>query len=223
MGFDVQLQNRNFSMVEWPAGVRVSVVRYGARAVGGPSEAEILVTGPSEALVEALRWLRYKTTIRNPQGTAVWWGFVEGVEVVAGALWDRVSLQSMWNRVAVTYAYNGADGGWERAQTAWAQDDESVGRFGTREYIFALGDGEDASATAQRDEILRMKSKPTSMPMIDASEPGVRLYCKGLWETLNWKYFQRLEGRIENEGTGGRDGVARGLEAEWIHAGEFSR
>ncbi len=94
--------------------------------------------GALQALAEALHWLRYGVTIHNSEGTPVWWGYVEGVEIVAGALWDRVSLQSMWNRVAVTYSYRDAGSGWGRATTAYGQDSDSVSRFGTKELVATL-------------------------------------------------------------------------------------
>ena len=86
MGFSVVLSDRAGEDVPLPAGVTVMPLRYGARTIGGPSEAEIAVAGSSEALAEALHWLRYGVTIHNSEGTPVWWGYVEGVEIVAGAL-----------------------------------------------------------------------------------------------------------------------------------------
>lgn len=210
MGFEVQLQNRAFEDVPLPAGAMARVLRYGSRAVGGPSEAELEIAGAPESLAEALRWLRYGVMIRNSEGTPVWWGYIEGVEIVAGALWDRVSLQSMWNKVAVTYAYDDADGGWGRATTSYALDDESVARFGSKELIESLGDGEGSSATARRDKILSLAGKPVALPIVDSAQPGVRLFCRGWWDTLGWKYFQRLEGRIDNEGGNNESGLAFG-------------
>lgn len=210
MGFSVVLSDRAGEDVPLPAGVTVMPLRYGARAIGGPSEAEIAVAGSSEALAEALHWLRYGVTIHNSEGTPVWWGYVEGVEIVAGALWDRVSLQSMWNRVAVTYSYRDAGSGWGRATTAYGQDSDSVSRFGTKELVATLGDGEDGAATARRDEILRVAGKPVALPLVDGGQAGVKLFCKGWWSTFDWKYFQRLEGRIENEGSDNERSLAFG-------------
>lgn len=200
--YSIRLQDSTFADTPLPPDIEVAVQRYGVAAIGGPTTADIELSGPMAQLCEALRWLRYGVTIVNGQGLPVWWGYVEGVEIVAGALWDRVSLESMWNRVAVTYAYYAADGGWLRATTSQADDTESVARYGVKELTASLGDGDSGMATARRAEILRVAGKPVALPMIDARAPGVRLLCRGWWETLNWKYFQRLEGRIENEGIG---------------------
>lgn len=205
MGFEVQLLNRAFEEVPWPAGAMVMPLRYGVSAIGGPTEAEITVTGAAEALSEALHWLRYGVAIRNDQGTPVWWGYIEGIE-----MWDRVSLQSMWNRVAVTYSYDAPDGGWARGITSYAQDDESVSRYGSKENIYSMGDGDTSTATAKRDEIVRQVGKPVALPLVDAGSPGVKLYCKGWWSTFDWKYFQRLEGRIENEGVNSESSIPFG-------------
>lgn len=201
MPFEVQLQDKNFDNIAFPAGVTVKVIRYSEKAVGGYAEAEIEIFGSDEALAQSLNWLRYGIVIKNKSGTVVWSGYVEGVDIIAGALWDRVSLQAMWNKVAVTYSYNAANGDWIRGTTAYSSDSDSISRYGTKENVFSMGDGESALAIAKRDEIVRQQGKPTALPIVDSAERGVRLYCRGLWNTLNWKYFQRLEGKIENEGT----------------------
>lgn len=201
MAFEVQLQDKNFDNIPFPTGVTVKVVRYSEKAIGGFAEAEIDIFGSDEALAQSLNWLRYGIIIKNSLGSPVWAGYVEGVDIVAGALWDRVSLQDMWNKVAVTYPYNAANGDWERGTTTFASDSDSITRYGTKETVYSMGDSELSLANAKRDEIIRQQSKPVALPIVDGTERGVRLYCRGLWNTLNWKYFQRLEGKIENPGT----------------------
>lgn len=210
MAFSIRLQNRDFEDIPLPPDLKVTVKRYGASAIGGPVAADIDITGPSEQLAEVIRWLRYGITIYSDEGTPVWWGYIQAFDIVAGALWDRVSLESMWNRVSITYSYNSASGAWQRDTTAQADDSESVARYGIKELTESLGDGELDTALARRTEILRVAGKPVALPIVEAGMPGVRLYCRGWWDTLGWKYFQRLEGRIENEGIGDEISLAFG-------------
>lgn len=173
--------------------------RHRANVFGGPSSAEVAVTGPRLALHECLGWLRRPVELSSPEGAPVWWGFITEVRLTLAGLTIGVSLDPMANRIAVAYSDTGADGGAVRGTTSWAEDAASIARYGYKELLISGGELAAAGALARRATELAKRAKPKGAPSLggSADAPSVQLLCAGWFETLGWRRFTRLEGRIE--------------------------
>lgn len=171
---------------------------------GGPSLAEIEVRGPAAALEGVLDWLRRPVFVRNAHGMDVWWGFVNEVRLTVGASTYTRSLDSLANRVAVAYAAPAPDGSSERCTTTWAEDALSIARYGTKDLLDSFGDAGDAQALGRRANLLGEMASPAVTPSPSGSgESRALLVCVGWLETLAWRAYSRIEGRIEFDGAGG--------------------
>lgn len=174
------------------------VQRYSNRAIGGPHQAEIRITGPDLALWELLEMLRDKIRLRDEQGEFVWWGYISDVEVTAknpnspGNVKTRVgaSIDSMYNRIAIAWEdiAAGTQAG-PRMTTTWVQDDYSIAEFGTKEGLFSGASASDQTlAERARDTLLIRKKYPIAMIDLNVSgESFAVIRCRGWWDTLNWK------------------------------------
>ena len=171
---------------------------------GGPSMAEIEVSGPTSALLETLDWLRRPVFVRNDQGMDAWWGFVNEVRLSVGASTYTRSLDGMANRIAVAYAAPQPDGSSERRTTGWMEDAASIARYGVKELLDSFGDAYDAQALGRRATLLGAMSTPPATPSPSRSGTArALLLCVGWLETLDWRKYSRIAGRVEFEGDGG--------------------
>jgi len=190
-----------FSSVAWGAVSPLLSLDHqyhrSSAARGGPLTAEIAVAGPENALWETLNWLRRPVEIRNEHGQRVWWGLVNEVRLTWAGLTIGVGLDSMVNRVAVAYSYMDANGEAVRGTTSWATNDDSIDRYGIKERLVSLGEGEVAAALARQSEVLKNRSTPNGVPSFGGGDPGANLFCIGWYETLTWQIFNRNEGRVE--------------------------
>lgn len=174
--------------------------RERANVTGGPMSAEVSVNGPVRALWECLRWLRRPVELSSPEGMPVWWGFVNEVRLQLAGLTIGVSLDPMANRIAIAYSDPAADGGAERGTTPWAEDAASVVRYGYKEALISGGEVSAVGALAERATELAKRSRPRGTPSFNGGSTGAptaTLLCAGWFETLAWRRFTRLEGRIE--------------------------
>jgi len=179
---------------------KLTPARYAAKARGGYRRAEITVVGDETGLWDCLNWLRYYVRIRNEQSVVVWYGVVVQVHVRSGALTVGKNMEKMANRVAVKYTEEQADGASVDKITAWAQDDRSVARYGQRELKLSDGDTTAAKAEAQRDtELAKRKYPSVTIDIGDVGDASAALICSGLYDMLDWEYYEDTTGVIRNE------------------------
>ena len=204
MNLDARVQSRYFTDLISETGVRLNVLRYGWDALGGPRFAEIEGAGSEIGLWGLLDTLRSPVVISDEEGREVWWGYVHEVKVRIGVIEVGVSLDNLWNRVAVAYSYiaPGSNTVGTRATTAYVQDDTSVGEYGTKELLDSRDGCSVATAEARRDAILDRLKYP--IPMISntrgRTDSGAMLYCRGWWETLDWRHYARDAGLAAHTG-----------------------
>lgn len=168
---------------------------------GGSSVAEVEITGTEAALWEVLAWLGRPVTIYGDMAQPVWWGMVNEARVTVGAATYTTSLDGMYNRIAVAYTESSPDGAQDRLTTDYAEDAGSIARYGTKETVYSLGqDASTALAVAKRDQILAKRAYPAIRPALGGGDVRALVLCVGWTETLRWRTFNRLEGRIEHEG-----------------------
>mgnify|MGYP001336716928 CR=1 FL=1 len=132
-------------------------------------------------------------TVIDADGAPCWWGYVHAVALRADGL-ARLSLDGLVNRAAGLYWQPGG----EQAQTAWAEDAESVRTWGRHEQLLEHAGGE-VEALAARDALLACCAQPrwtaTAAP---AGEAVLEIEAHGWWETLDWTIYAPAGGRAEH-------------------------
>lgn len=166
-------------------------VRMSGEDPGGPVQAELAVNGPAEALQDLLSWLAYRVEISNEQGTPVWWGHLETALVRYGAFEVGLTTEGMANRVRVEYTTERVGGAIERRQTDWAEDLDSISRYGKREFVERKAFLTDETALLRRARVLEALSKPQPVLALGVGEYGAVLHCRGYWASYEWvRYVQ---------------------------------
>lgn len=202
--------------VPWPNGVAATVERYGGAATKGFDQAAVSANGPVDALWALLRWLGYRLRIRDESGETVWGGLINEVTLQLGAFEIGLSLEGMYNRIAVAYSTTDAGGSDVRATTAWAEDAESVARYGYKELLHTAADVAPAQATALRDTLLATLSKPNALLRLNGGAPGATIRAVGLLETFDWRYYSQVAGLEEHTDGGQEQALGQGLTATSI-------
>ena len=188
--------------------------------LGGPYHAEMTATGNINALWDCFLWLRRPVEVFNPRAQRVWWGYVNEIRMETVGFSVSMSLDSMANRVAVLYTYkNGTE--YVTGDTGALDDTGSQARYGIKDYIHTLGDNDSISATAMRATLLKELRYPSSdyASRGSSSEPTVTILCNGWIDTLSWRLFDRLEGRVEFEGGNNTPGIQQAIG--WQHTSAF--
>ena len=211
MNLSVVIKKRDFSDPVGVPDVTFRPERYGWMAVGGPDFAEVAAAGEARGLWSLLNWLRAPIEITDQRDQAVWWGYINGVTVRTGAIEVGVSLTEMANRIAVTYSYvePGSSGVGVRATTSWAQDDDSVSTYGTKELLVSRDSAYLDVAEAGRNALLAALKNPVPKVGIlgGSSELSASLHCLGWWHTLDWTYLTRSAGLESHESGSGTQAV----------------
>lgn len=203
MPFSVELYDRTFTAAAPPTILQLAPQRYGAEAVGGYKDAEIAISGPVEALWEAIRWLRYYVIIRNDRKNIVWAGIVTEAQINLGGLTRGKTLDNMANRIAVAYSYTDPAGNSASGKTTYSSLAESTSRYGTKELVQSQGDSDATQAAQLRDTALAIIGSPPNTPSAAGSgEVGGTLHCKGLWWTNSWRIYNQLGGVEQYTDTG---------------------
>lgn len=178
-------------------GWRVRRMEWQAR--GGARTAEMQVELPPELRplgIELCRGLLGQpVTVIDDDGTACWWGYVHAVRLQTEGIAQRLSLDGLANRAACLYSLPG--GGW--AQTAWAEDGESLSEWGRREHLLRCVHGGEVEARACRDATLARAAQPRWTAAASAAREGtLAIEARGWWETLGWSYYAPGGGRSEH-------------------------
>ncbi len=183
----IYFTNRLFAPFLAKPNVDYSVQSFSKSAIGGPNRAEIKATGSVNDLFELIEYLRYAVEIYDDSGRACWWGYINEVQINTGKIRFGVSLETMYNKVAV---YFGAG-----HNTATASDTDSQAEYGKRTGRFTLTIDNETQANYARDGILARRKYPVPEISMDDSEPGAVLYCKGWWHITDWgTYVQPVTG-----------------------------
>lgn len=206
--FTVKLYQRDFSAPLKLDGLTMRVRSYAFHEEGGPEQAEIDVLGGREDLWELVELLRCPVEILDEDEEVVWWGFLSRAEIHDGVMVDAVSLDEMYNRMALAYTTSipGLSTPGDRATTAWAEDAESVGTYGTKEILLSLPSATASEAENARDYELTQRKYPLPVTTVGngyVDPPQGRIVCRGWWDTLDWVAYTRAAGLEQNAETQG--------------------
>ena len=203
MSWTIDLRTRAGVRVNVPADVEIRVRRVRWAAMGGPTVAELDVSGPRDRLMVLFAWLGHRIRIYNQYGTRVWWGTVDAVSVGLGGIEVAADLAQVANRVKAIYSYEAATGTVD-AETDWSEDAESVDRFGAIERILSLNDTTTAGAEAAVALELARYARPRVTPSVASGSDGASISCVGIYPALDRRYWQNLAGReLHSEDVGG--------------------
>ena len=206
--FYLEIQDRSFEDINPDPGLIFDVSEAEWDQYGGPKKCKINISGPSLALWDLLEWLRYYIVVRTDKAERFWWGYVHAAIVKTTVGEIRMSLDEMYNRVKLSYAFmpTGSTEIGDQQDTDWASDAKSVAEYGTKELIASMDGATTVLAEARRDAILAARKYPQSEfsprshdlgGLADASKAahldtpaviGVQLELRGWWQTLSWQY-----------------------------------
>lgn len=196
MKYGVYLLGRDGGTIIQP-GCKFEVERLEWTDQGGAETALIEVINGDDYLMDLTEMLRFEVNIVNRFGEVVWLGYLNAVILSSGVMEMRVGLDSLANRVAVSYTESSLSGqqSGKKYFTAWADDLISQGLYGVKEMVIQRENSETVSAEKMRDVFLYDRKWPKmESELIRSGRVKVRLECQGFIETLNWKYYADLSG-----------------------------
>ena len=181
-----------------PDGLVVKPTTMVWEAVGGPNEAELDVQGEREGLANLYRLLGQAVTIYNDLGEKSWWGYVNEVSVSLGKYQVGLTLEDVYNTVAIAYTYQDADNITQRGTTDWFQNGASVAEYGRRELLYSYSDLDSLSHAEDLAQLLanRFAQPVRTLSMGGGGIEGAKLLCRGWYDTLHQRYYQNLAGRL---------------------------
>lgn len=187
----VRFLQRGLSFVEQtlPAGLTVEVDHYTKTVYGGCEKAELTISGKQDQLLELINYLRNGVEIYDDHGNAVWWGFVNRVEIPREKVIISADLEEMHNKVAVAYNLLTAGGNTVgiRRTSPWISDDDSVAKFGTKELLESGGSMNAVEAVAMATRLRNERGFPRVFTT-SGSDDEAKIECLGWWQTLAWRY-----------------------------------
>ena len=191
--------NRDFSARTQKNWDNLVVERYSKSVIGGPRRAHIIATGNEKELWEFVEMLRCPTRIIDySRAKPVWWGFIGKVTIYTkSGLRFGVSIDTMANKLAIAYTYNK-----ERATTVWDSDTDSQNEFGIKELLLAAYEKTADQVTQFQDSELEARKYPGRLPLYFGNprqQAEARIECYGWWDTLAWRYYSELKGRVAYE------------------------
>lgn len=208
-----------------PPSIVLTPRKWSAADIGGPKAAVIDASGTVEDLAYLLTWLGSRAAIENEMGTEVWWGVVYEIEANLGGVSVSLSMESVYNRVAVIYPKTLPDGSTESTTTPWAEDAESIARYGRREWLYSLSEGDADVANSVRNRLLAQASDPAPViSTIGKSTVSATLHCRGQWQLLENYYWKNPKGFVSHEdGSGGSQPIGASLTDTTISFGAHAR
>jgi hypothetical protein len=220
------LDRRSGSVLSFP-GVSFTVARATWSIDGGPAAATVQASGPAARLGQLAQLLRAGAVLCDGSGAPVWWGYVHEVELRLVGVELVISLDELFNRVAVRYRDERispeVNVGWQ-FQTAWQQDNNSVTEYGKKEGIFSRPIGFPGEATAYATGLLAKYKRPglrSALRDQAAVDASAVLELRGWWDTLAWQFFSEARGWAGFNG-GGAVGLLGNVAANTRVAGSFT-
>ncbi len=204
MSLSVHFSARDFSSPIL-TGFKADPIRMDWTAYGGPEKAQIKLLGNEGELFQAACLLRCPVMVNDHIGSQVWWGFVEEVIVFWKGVRFTISLENLYNKVSVRYAFISPDNKLgEGLDIAPANDIPSQIEFGIKEITLHRSGIADDFAENLRDTFLLAAAWPKST-LSQRTAPGqtyALVNCAGWIKTLAWQSYKNSEGFYANAGPG---------------------
>lgn len=216
--FYLEIQDREFDDIAPDPGLTFTVEEAEFGALGGPISAKMNVTGPERGIWDLLDWLRYDVVIRTGLAERFWWGYVQAVEVKVGDRTLRMGLESMFNRVKISYSFvpTGSTTMVDRRETSWDGDTDSINEYGYKEVVVRMDSATSFTAAVRQDSLLEQKKYPqgefdANFGAASSAPAEATLTLAGWWQTLDWRIASTLDvNGIDNSVWGGTKNVRVG-------------
>lgn len=224
--FTAKLTKRGFGAdaAAMPEDLILIPQNWSASDRGGMKSSTINAAGSAASLVYLCGWLGDTLEIFNEAGDCVWWGILWDLEITIVNVLLTLTLDNIYNRIAVIYPFQLPDGTVESRTTSWVEDGESIARYGKRELLYGMPESFSNSAEAVRDQLLsRFKSAaPVVSTQQGGQQNGARLTGMGLWHKAATIYFTNPDGLVEHQGESGSFYIGRYLESDEISFGALT-
>lgn len=203
-----------------PPDLVLTPASWSASDRGGMKQCTINASGSAESLAYLCGWLGDRIEIFNEAGDPCWWGTLWDIEVSLGNVVVNLSLDQVYNRVAVIYPLVNADGSESSDVTAWAQNQNSIDRYGKRELLYGMPSAFTKSADFVRDHLLLRFKEPGPIISTQATAQfSARLTGQGTWYKAASVYFTNLDGLVEHMGESGSQVIGRHIISTLISFG----
>lgn len=203
-----------------PADLVITPLTWSGSDRGGPKQADLIASGSGESLATLGGWLGDRLEIYNRFANLVWWGVLWDLELHIDKTVINLSMDNVYNRVAVTYPAILADGSVESRTTDWAEDANSINRYGTRELLYGKPSQFTNVAEVVRDRLLaQFKTAGAIISTQAQSEFSARMTARGLWAKAETIYFTNLDGLVEHQGESGAQYIGRHIVSTQISFG----
>lgn len=204
MTLNVTIDNRDFSSPPLrPASFMVDRLTWSA--FGGPDQGVLLATAPVDKLFEFTSLLRCPVMVNDQEAQPVWWGYVSKITILFTKVQFTISLEDLYNRVNVKYAFVSPDNrAADESETGFAEHTRSTAEYGSREIVLHRKNIDDDFALNLRDTFLEISALPRLVlsPLQDDRVAQIKLDCQGWFHTLDWVFYENLEGFYANHGPG---------------------
>lgn len=223
--FSARLIKRGFAATAaaMPLDLVLTPVSWSATDRGGMKQCSVQAAGGAESLVYLCGWLGDDLEIHNEAGDLVWHGTLWDIEITLGNVLMRLTLDDVYNRVAVIYPFINPDGTVDSRTTAWVEDADSIARYGTRELLYGMPESFTRSAETVRDQLLerfRVASPVISTQGGGGALPfGATLTGMGAWQKAASVYFANPDGLVEHKDQSGSFLIGRYLTSNQISFG----
>lgn len=154
---------------------------------GGQWSASCTITGKPAELTEMWNNWAGMTIEETHKGVSTWTGMITEMELSVGNFRRSISINDMWNKVAIEYEDTNGD----TQTTSYASQQDSIDKYGTKETIETDTGEKVAQATAEqkRDDFLESNAWPVRSPGRFVQPKGtLKIIVSGFVFTLNW-YF----------------------------------
>jgi hypothetical protein len=201
--FSIAVFDASDNAILVPSALNVRPVMWSAIAAGGMLDAQVEIAGDVSQLWGITAWLGYRIEIINRRGTAVWWGDIQTVEIVASGLRRGISLSQMANKISVRYSQTQPGGAAVAADTTWASDTSSIAKYSTFERrITPAREMTEAIANGYRATALATLAVPFYTLLPDEGDPVAILTCTGIWQRMGRTYYSQAAGLEEHNLSG---------------------
>jgi hypothetical protein len=183
----------------FPAAVVFTPKLCSWHRLGGPEMAEVEVTGPVDYLWSCIHLIGKSLTVYNQHTQPIWWGMVTEIEMQMDNISLSLNLSEMANKVKAFYVTKDEGGVPDQAETAWAQNDQSVNQFGPYEETVTYDEMDAATAEQSRDSYLELKQFPLPALAIAPSDAvTVLIRGDGFYSLLSKEYYSNDNGLVEH-------------------------
>ena len=178
---------------------------------GGSDQGIISAYSTADRIIEFSSLIRCPVIIVDHDWEACWHGYVHQIEIAFDNVIFTVDLDELYNRVQVRYSFISPDNKLaDQSETPFVSNYASRSFYGTRENIlyrrnidddFAIGLLETFITQSAWPGISYLPAKP-STAKLEHQQAKITLRLSGWFSTLDWRYYQDLDGLYANHGPG---------------------